>query len=360
MGVGSDRVARQLSLSDLEVEETVFVNDLVHFRFKLTANGYVGKTIGIVLRCAGAEPGGSEGKGEVVARVDVTVAADGHPQQVVIPYRPTKEGQFSFTIDVAPSSPGSSDSRNAGQEPPKANSTGAPSKDAAVSTAPDADTTTNPLTASIKVQEQKIRVLLVDGSPRYEWRYLYNMLSRDQTIELHTFLQEADVEFGDEDKSTFLKSFPVGRENLKKYDVVIFGDVDPSLLSLVSPSALQTLADYVDDPAGGGALVLIAGPNFMPKAYAKTPLARLLPFDPATVREPEPNKLQSEGFVAMPTDLGLANSAMQLEDSAADSQARWKKLPPMYWMVQVSDLKPARACWPKIPRGPVPTASRFR
>ncbi len=50
VGIGSDHPARDLKLSDLEVEETVFVNDLVPFRFKLTANGFQGKTVGIVLK----------------------------------------------------------------------------------------------------------------------------------------------------------------------------------------------------------------------------------------------------------------------------------------------------------------------
>ena len=42
IGVGSDRPIRDLKLSDLEVEDVVFVNDLVHFRFKLTAQGFAG------------------------------------------------------------------------------------------------------------------------------------------------------------------------------------------------------------------------------------------------------------------------------------------------------------------------------
>ena len=66
-----------------------------------------------------------------------------------------------------------------------------------------------------------------------------------------------------------------------------------------------------------------------------------MPFDPAATRVPEPNKLQSDGFIAQPTELGLANPAMQLEDSPQDSQSRWKKLPPLYWMIEVSDLNPA-------------------
>ena len=50
---------------------------------------------------------------------------------------------------------------------------------------------------------------------------------------------------------------------------MIFGDVNPAL---VSPSTLLNLADFVDHPDKGGALVLVAGPNFMPQAYRDTPL----------------------------------------------------------------------------------------
>ncbi len=123
--------------------------------------------------------------------------------------------------------------------------------------------------------------------------------------------------------------------------MVIFGDVNPSLLS---PSALQNLADFVDHPDKGGALVLVAGANFMPQAYRDTPLARLMPFDPAKARDPrvpEPNKPLTEGFVAQPTEMGLASPSMQLGDSPEQSQAIWQKLPPLYWMTEISDLKPS-------------------
>ena len=53
---------------------------------------------------------------------------------------------------------------------------------------PGDKTASEPLTAKVQVSEAKIRVLLVDGSPRYEWRYLFTMLGREPTIELHTLL----------------------------------------------------------------------------------------------------------------------------------------------------------------------------
>ena len=103
-------------------------------------------------------------------------------------------------------------------------------------------------------------MLLVEGAPRFEYRFLRNLLGRDKTIELahalaggrHGF-QRPGQDAGDAEKVTTLKIFPVRREDLAAYDVVIFGDVNPSLLS---PAALQNLADFVDHADKGGALVL--------------------------------------------------------------------------------------------------------
>ena len=131
IGVGGDRPARDLKLTDLEVEEVVFVNDLVHFRCKLTAQGFAGKTVSVVLRRepqAGTNhPGGNATeKAETVGRVEITVAADGQPQEVVLPHRPTETGQFRYTIDVgtpagrsahAPSAAGAFDPRSRGEAP---------------------------------------------------------------------------------------------------------------------------------------------------------------------------------------------------------------------------------------------------
>jgi hypothetical protein len=158
-----------------------------------------------------------------------------------------------------------------------------------------------------------------------------------------------------------LRVFPVRREDLAKYDVVIFGDVNPSLLS---PAALENLADWVDRPQGGGALVLLAGPNFMPQAYRNTPLARLMPFDPARARDPqagapELNKPLTSGFVLQPTEMGLASPSMQLGDSPEQSQAIWQKLPPLYWMTEVSDLKPSARVLAEHPTRTGPDGKRL-
>jgi hypothetical protein len=355
IGLGSDRPARYLKLRDLDVEDVVFVNDLVHFRFKFSASGFAGKKLTIVLR-EEKQPGGSPAE---KARIEVTAGADGRSQDVVLPYRPTQTGDFRYVIDVQP-----------------------PAGDPVVH---------EPLARSIHVREEKVRVLLVDGSPRWEYRYLRNLLARDKTIELDTFLQDADVDWSEQgsgraavrpagqaagslqgggvsadgtrsvpatlaDGLNALATFPVRREDLsKRYDVVIFGDVNPSLLG---SAAVAALADFVDH-GDGGAVVLVAGQNFMPQAYRDTPLARLMPFDPAKARNPEADKPLTEGFVAQPTALGLASPAMQLGDSPEKSRAIWQNLPPLYWMTEVSDLKPSARVLAEHPTRNGPNGKRL-
>ena len=81
----------------------------------------------------------------------------------------------------------------------------------------------------VSVRKEQIKVLLVQAYPNYEFRYLKNMLERDSTIELKTVLQDADLEYAELDHSA-LRVFPVRREELFAFDVVIFGDVNPALL----------------------------------------------------------------------------------------------------------------------------------
>ena len=68
----------------------------------------------------------------------------------MLPCRPTQTGQFRYTIDVEPP---------AGDQP-----------------AGELPAHHEPLARSIRVREEKIRVLLVEGGPRFEYRFLRNLI----------------------------------------------------------------------------------------------------------------------------------------------------------------------------------------
>ena len=124
VGLGSDQPVRDLKLSDLLVDDVVFVDDVVNFECKLTASGFEGRKVAVVLR--------EKDKPAVLAKVEVTVGPDGQSQQVRLPYRPTQVGQFEFVVEVEP------------QEG-------------------ELQTENNRQTRTVQVRKEKIRVLLVAG-----------------------------------------------------------------------------------------------------------------------------------------------------------------------------------------------------
>ncbi len=297
VGLGDRRGVRDVKLTDLLVDDVVFVDDVVPFECRLSATGLEGREVDVVLRRLDLP--------DELARQHVTLEADGQTQTVRIPYRPTEEGRFRFAVEIPPLED-------------------------------ELQTDNNRLERTVEVRKAKIRVLLAAAYPSYEFRYLRNMLNRDETIQLETVLQEADLEYAQQDAAA-LAGFPVRREELLKYDVIILGDLNPALLSR---AMLENLAFFVDRPGGGGALICIAGPKYMPAAYRDTPLARLLPIDPSAVRYPVPGQPLTEGFHVRPTELGSVMPPMQLGDSAQESLEIWRNLPPLYWATQLPQPKP--------------------
>ena len=296
VGIGSDEEVRDLDLHDLLVDEVVFVDDIVNFEFKLTGTGLEGRRVEVVLR--------EQGKPEALATLPVTVGPDGQPQHLRLPYRPTRVGEFEFVLELEPLPEEASDENNQQIRP-------------------------------VSVRKEQIRTLLVQAYPNWEFRNLKNLLERDNTIELRTVLQEADPEYAEIDKSALL-TFPVRREELFEYDVVIFGDVNPAFLSA---SMMQNLAEFVTTKGGG--LVVIAGVRYTPLAYRDTPMADLMPVDFGRAGSPSSAMGVAEDFLIRPTELGSASPHMQLGDTLQESEEIWRDLPSVRWFFEVPGLRPA-------------------
>ncbi len=304
VAVGDDQPVRDVKLTDLMVDDLVFVGDILSFDARLTATGFAGEEVSIVLR--------KEGEPEPLARQTVTLGPDGHMQTVRVTHRPESVGQFRYVLEAEPLEG-------------------------------ELQTENNRQQRSVTVSDEKIRVLLVQSYPSFEFRYLWNMLTRaEASIHVHAVLQQADPELLRQDADTegdepVLRPFPLRHEELFSYDVIIFGDVNPAL---ISQSMLEGIAEFVDRPGHGGALVFIAGPQFMPAAYRDTPLARLFPSDPGSVRLPGADEAITEGFRVRPTELGAVSPPMQLGLDPAENARIWRDLPPLYWFAELGELKP--------------------
>lgn len=124
---------------------------------------------------------------------------------------------------------------------------------------------------SMRVVERPLRVLYIDGYPRWEHRYLKFMLLREPSIVSSSMLLSATrryIQEGDE----LIASLPGTLEEWEPFDVIILGDVRAELFS---SQQLETLREHI--LTRGAGLLWIAGPSAVPDAYLGTPLSSLLP-----------------------------------------------------------------------------------
>lgn len=129
---------------------------------------------------------------------------------------------------------------------------------------------------TVTLVDRPLRVLQIDGYPRWEFRYTKNLLLREQTISSSSlllssrrrYIQEGDVELTD------LPDSPGAWEGI---DVIVIGDVRADLFTT---QQLEQIHDLV--ALRGAGILWIAGPSATPDSWRDTPLEPLLPI---TLRE---------------------------------------------------------------------------
>jgi hypothetical protein len=304
VGLGSPEPAKDIELADLQVDDVVFADDLVRFQAKLLARGFAGEPLTIQLkqRPAGAE--GPKQKEEVVETIRVPAPPDGQPKPIEIGHRPKQTGEIAFVIEVEPKE----------RELQKDN---------------------NRVERTVSVRKDKLKVLLVDGEPRYEYRYLKNFLEREETIDLNVVLQASDPEYSEQDKYA-LPTFPADKNELFAYDVILIGDADPSLLSA---SQMSNLVEFVTEKGGG--VLFIAGENFDPIGYKGTPVDLLLPIEIGSAHNPVAEGRSIAAFRPVLTAEGRVSPIFRFGDDEAASIQIWQNLPELFWLIEAPRKKPA-------------------
>jgi hypothetical protein len=169
---------------------------------------------------------------------------------------------------------------------------------------------------------QKRRILIVDGRPRWETRYLRNLFERDEKWEVNSVVAGATTDAGviRGDKPG---TFPNDPKLLEAYDLVIFGEVPKSVLR---DEELKWLADFVGKR--GGAMLFIDGARGALREYGGTPLGPLFPVEwPAGVGALR-GGVKSLALSERAASLG----AFALSADLGGNAETWGKLPTPHWL----------------------------
>lgn len=124
----------------------------------------------------------------------------------------------------------------------------------------------------VTLVDRPVRVLYVEGYPRWEYRYLKNLLQREQTVESAVMLLSADRDFAQEG-NTPIGRLPRTREEFARYDLIVIGDVPASFFT--GDQLMQVRSAVAERGTG---LAWIGGSRSTPRSWHGTSLEDLLPF----------------------------------------------------------------------------------
>ena len=185
---------------------------------------------------------------------------------------------------------------------------------------------------TISGRPERIRVLIVETLPRWEFRFLRNALQRDPGVELSCLLLRPEL--GPGGGTDYIEKFPETLEELSKFDVVVLGDVGVGENQLTKEQC-ALIRGLVENQASG--VVFLPGRQGNQITLLDTELSDLIP-----VTLDEKNKQGFPETLATPLNLtteGRASLLTMLGDSEEENPEIWRRLPGFFWHAPVIRAK---------------------
>jgi hypothetical protein len=295
---GSSTRLRDVSIVDVFTTGLVSIGDQVRVAVTVESQGFDQRPVRVELR-----------DGDKLLDAKDLVLHSTEQQQVELTFKAAEPGAKYLTVQVPPQT----------EEPEylRANNTDI---------------------AFVKISDEKLKVLYVDGLPRWDFRFLKNALRRDHGL-CGSAGKEPDIvleaEWKRRPREQQFQAMPRTIKDLAAYHVVILGDASPRILD---SRFVDLLAEAVRERGLG--LVVEAGPSYMPHAFDRR-LQELLPvrLRHAPGLEAPVTKL----FRLELTPEGNLHEAMRFYDDPGRNQNAWSHMPPYYWCMAAERPAPAAA-----------------
>ena len=182
---------------------------------------------------------------------------------------------------------------------------------------PEGDTNAknNALSFRVSASTRDRRLLIIDGSSRWETRYLRNLFERDPAWLVDTVLYGEGTDQPRVKRGEESGEFPDTREAMAQYDAIIMGEVPPDQFRETDANLLR---DFV---TRGGGLILIDGHYKRLREIAETELPELVP-----VNYLDENRMGVK--YVRPTRIGMQRPVLNLWSDKNSLAEFWENLPP--------------------------------
>jgi hypothetical protein len=307
VGVGDPSPAQNLRVAEVWAPDSVFRDDPFVVQAQLRAEGMAAAMVEVTLVGRKVSSDGALGPEAVWATQTATVGeAD---TRVSFEHKPTEAGDYVVTVRITPQ-------ENELLESDNARST------------------------AVKVLSDQARVLLIAGSPSWEYRMVSTLLKRDKTTDISCFLQSMDQDMRQEG-NTVIDRLPRTAEDLFKYDLVIFMDADPSGFDELWIELIQR---FCNEHAGG--VMWMAGPQYTQQfltGFRTRQMADLLPVRVGELGAVDVESLlgtHTQGWPLKITAEGADHAMLRLDKDAAINRQMWEAMPAVYWTFPVRQARP--------------------
>jgi uncharacterized membrane protein len=179
----------------------------------------------------------------------------------------------------------------------------------------DAATENNSMQFRVAATTRSRRLLILDGSSRWEIRYLRNLFERDPTWQVDTVLFGPGTDMPQVIRGDESGELPDSPEVISRYDAIILGEVPTDQFNEIDGLHLREFVSR------GGGLIVIDGRLDRIRAMSLGVLSDLIP-----VRFPSPAQHEEVSFLE-PTTIGSSHATMNLVGIPAEEQKLWSSLP---------------------------------
>ncbi len=281
--------------------------DLAVTAFDAPTFGLVGKPVRLPFTLSSALPRNHSSALEIRTNEGETIAAEvvlpamGRVQDTLL-WTPKAEGDYELTLTLPPADE-------------------------------ERDLSNNTLSAPIAIRRERLKTLIVESLPRWEYRYLRNALERDPGVEVNCLLFHPEGS-GPGGGPGYLETFPES-DALSAYDVIVLGDVGVAEGQLTLEQVTALKQQVVAQAAG---LILMPGFRGHQISLLDTVLEDLFPvqLDPA---QPRGWGSATPGQFEL-TELGARSLLTRLEDTENANANVWASLPGFQWYAGVVRAKP--------------------